>query len=59
MLKKEITKRNLTDNRKIRRKEKWSATTTDANLNTAYDIFKLKKIYSIINFNFFILIFNF
>jgi hypothetical protein len=53
VLKKELTQTNLTNNRRIRRKDAWSATATDMKLNTAYDTSKsfllISKIRSLFN----------
>jgi hypothetical protein len=43
MTKKQITHMNLDNNRGIGRKDAWSAIATATKLNTAYDIFKLKR----------------
>jgi hypothetical protein len=43
MLKKQLTQTNLTNNRKIRRKDVWPSAATDTKLNTAYDTLKLLK----------------
>jgi hypothetical protein len=50
MLKKQLTQTNLTNNRRIRRKDVWSTTATDTKLNSAYDTFKLIVKISKINF---------
>jgi hypothetical protein len=40
VLKKQLTQTNLANNRKIRRKDAWSAAAADTKLNAAYDTFK-------------------
>jgi hypothetical protein len=47
---KQLTETNVTNNRRIRRKDAWSTAATDTKLNTAYNIFKLILKISKINF---------
>jgi hypothetical protein len=50
MLKKQLIQTNLANNRRIRRKDAWSTTATDTELNAAYNTFKLILKISKINF---------